>query len=240
MHTDFGLAVTLTSDRVSKFIQNYRNAQPAANELTVCKNKPEFVSVRTFYSHDVHEFVDNCRKFGSARNQETDFAVGTCMAFVTNFRDFARHQQHLLEDLLAESDRYFHPFVDPLRSDMMLPALFSGQREEVYSDMLVWVLKLLPTNRQIFEILGIPEVEFIQNEPLQFSREVYIHEGDRTGRLDVLISQAGRWLVVLELKTKGYDETDLAKHEFYNVAIGNTALECACEKIFIAPQYTGA
>jgi len=182
-----------------------------------------------FTSEAATTFVENRRIFGSGRHHLLGFEIESCTSLVESFRAFAEHEQSLLSGLFAESGRYLHPFTDPLTTDMMLPDFLSGEREELYSDMLAWIFKLLDP-REVFEVLGLPTIALSGTEALEFHREYVIRGGKR---LDLLITQGEKWLIVLELKTKEYDDSTVAKHKFYAEAAGPD-----CAKLFIARRDT--
>ena len=194
---------------------------------------------KSFSSEIVRTFVGSMRTFGAGPSQAIGLATPGCNLLVTAFKAFAEHKRAKLDDLFSESDRYLYPFEDPLRTDMMLPAFLAGEREELYSDMLAWIFKLLHA-REVFDILGIARIHLTENDPVEFKREHCIKVREMSGRFDLLVSQAGKWLIVLEVKTKEYDDTALAKHELYNLAIEQTSSKHHCARIFIASRNTGA
>ena len=95
----------------------------------------------------------------------------------------------------------------------------SSRREEAYSDWFQWALQQIGNGRLVGRILRSAHLEHHASptEPMRISREVPVEHGhvDRTGRLDIVISQGSRRLAVIEVKTREYGESDLEKHKGY-------------------------
>jgi hypothetical protein len=99
----------------------------------------------------------------------------------------------------------------------------------VYSDWLQWVLCQVAEvdSRLIGQILRSPNWKRFANSqnPVAVDREVPVAHGynDQTGRLDLVIRRGTEWLAVVEIKTRGYSDFDLAKHKGYRDSIAPSA-----------------
>ena len=121
---------------------------------------------------------------------------------------------------LAKSNETLRPLVDPLAIDLGAHRWLSSEREEAYSDWLEWILKQIAEPRWILKLFGVRDgmvlAECASERP-DINREVKILDGH--GRLDLLIRFGNRLLVVVEIKTKLFDEDDvleqLKKYELW-------------------------
>ncbi len=125
-----------------------------------------------------------------------------------------------LRDLLRESNMRSEPLSDPLLSNFDLHRWLAGEREEVYSDWLEWVVKQLPTLGDVFYVLGIEEPSEIASEALstcstEREKWVTLPHWESNKRLDLVIRCEGRVLVLIEVKITSPEEADTAKQEEY-------------------------
>lgn len=113
------------------------------------------------------------------------------------------------------------PFSDPLRDDFLLPLLLKGEREEVYTSILRWALRCL-TVSQALDVLGIPAAgmpaDAVFDTDCGIKTEVQVWHGGKVGRLDLVVCRQNDWLAVVEVKTKGYAEGAIEKHNLYRDA----------------------
>jgi hypothetical protein len=131
-----------------------------------------------------------------------------------------RAESDELCSLLMESNRRLAPLADPLLSDFDLHRWLAEEREEIYSDWLEWVLKQLPSLRDVFDVLGIRWPEEIASESVptfETKREMQVtlpHWGSHK-KLDLVVRRAGRVLVVIEVKKTSAEDAYVAKQEEY-------------------------
>jgi hypothetical protein len=159
-------------------------------------------------------------------------------------RDFHTMSQAELEPLAGAYDRSkkrLFPLSDPLDTRFPLHRQLSSDREEVYSDWLQWVLQQFSDTRCLGHILGSPNLARLANphEPISVDREITVEHGyaGRAGRLDIVLRQGSRRLIVVEVKTRAYEDADLEKHAGYTESIDSPDSEF----IFLAvnPPDTG-
>lgn len=123
-----------------------------------------------------------------------------------------------LRVLFEDSARRLTPLEDPLRVDLGLHRWLAGQREEVYSDWLAWIVEHLRTPALVYSLFGLPPPEDTNTWPTpQVTRERTVpqgHEG-HSGRLDLVVCWQGRGLLVVEVKIGDADTSDTGKHAGY-------------------------
>jgi hypothetical protein len=159
-------------------------------------------------------------------------------------RDFYTMSQAVLAPLAGAYDRSkkrLFPLSDPLDTRFPLHRQLSSDREEVYSDWLQWVLQQFSDPRSLEHILGSPNLARLANpdEPVSVDREITVEHGyaGQAGRLDLVLRQRSRRLIVVEVKTRAYAGADLEKHAGYTESIDSPETEF----IFLAvnPPDTG-
>jgi hypothetical protein len=115
---------------------------------------------------------------------------------------------HALQELLRASSDAFVPLADPLAIDFGAHRWLSSEREEAYSDWLEWVLKQIGNAGQILRLLGMQDEDLVRecaSEKPDIKREFPV----KGGRLDLLITFGNRLLVIVEIKTKLFDEDEV-------------------------------
>lgn len=159
-------------------------------------------------------------------------------------RDFRIMSQAVREPLAVAYDRSkksLFPLSDPLDARFPLHRQLSSDREEVYSDWLQWVLQQFSDPQSLGRILGSPNLAQLANpdEPVIVDREITVEHGyaGQAGRLDLVLRQQSRRLIVVEVKTRAYAGADLEKHVGYTESIDSPETEF----IFLAvnPPDTG-
>ena len=128
-------------------------------------------------------------------------------------------QSTRLRSLLQQSSSRLSPLGDPLLSDFDLHRWLVGEREEIYSDWLEWVVKQLPTPKDILEVFGIEESKEVTEKLLTFStaREVVVRlpHWKSFKKLDLVIRCDGCVLLVIEVKKTSPEGADVAKQDEY-------------------------
>ena len=112
----------------------------------------------------------------------------------------------LLKDLLNQSNRSFSPLADPLNVDFDTHRWLAAEREEAYSDWLAWLLEQIGDARQLLTLFDINDERIVQScasEKFGVRREVVIKDGRR---LDVVINLGNDPFLLIECKTKWFDE----------------------------------
>jgi len=147
-------------------------------------------------------------------------------------RDFHTMSQAVLKPLAGAYDRSkkcLFPLSDPLDARFPLHRQLSSDREEVYSDWLQWVLQQFSDPRSLGRILGSPNLARLANpeEPVSVDREITVEHGyaGQAGRLDLVLRQRSRRLIVVEVKTRAYEDADLEKHAGYTESIDSSETE---------------
>jgi hypothetical protein len=127
------------------------------------------------------------------------------------------------------SKRCLYPLSDPLDARFPLHRQLSSDREEVYSDWLQWVLQQFSDLQALGRILGSPNLARLANpdEPVTVDREIAVEHGyaGQAGRLDLVLRQRSRRLIVVEVKTRAYAGADLEKHAGYTESIDSPETE---------------
>jgi hypothetical protein len=112
-----------------------------------------------------------------------------------------------LKNLLDRSSGSFHPLADPLTLDFGLHRWLSSEREEAYSDWFAWVLEQMGNFGQIFKLFTVGDKSFplecASQKPI-ICRELSIL--NRSRRPDLVIYCGDRPLLVVEIKTRSFDE----------------------------------
>jgi hypothetical protein len=110
-----------------------------------------------------------------------------------------------LEGALAISDQTFNPLADPFSIDLGAHRWLFSKREEAYSDWLGWILEQIKDAGQVLKLLGVQDEELLlkcaSEDPL-VKREFAIPDG----RLDLSIDFGKHLFVIVEIKTKSFDE----------------------------------
>jgi Holliday junction resolvase-like predicted endonuclease len=110
-----------------------------------------------------------------------------------------------LEEILAISDQTFSPLADPLSIEFGAHRWLSSEREESYSDWLGWILEQIKDASQVLKLLGVHDEELLRgcaSENPIVKREFRIPGG----RLDLSVEFGKHLLVIVEIKTKSFDE----------------------------------
>jgi hypothetical protein len=110
-----------------------------------------------------------------------------------------------LDEALAISNQTFHPLADPLSIDFGAHRWLSSDRETAYSDWLGWILEQVKDAAQVLKLLGVQDdkilLECASEHPI-VERELPILDG----RLDISVQFGNQLLVIVEIKTKSFDE----------------------------------
>lgn len=125
-----------------------------------------------------------------------------------------------VERLLDQSDIKLEPLGDPLRIDFGAHRWLAGKREENYSDWLKWIVEQIWAKR-VCEIFKIPNAIVSGCKVLTAEREVWVdkgHEG-QGGRLDLVIRDLGKSVIIVEVKLTGAESADTKKQEGYKVSV---------------------
>jgi hypothetical protein len=140
--------------------------------------------------------------------------------------------QAVLKPLAGAYDRSkkcLFPLSDPLDARFPLHRQLSSDREEVYADWLQWVLQQFADPRSLGRILGFPDLARLASpdEAVIVDREIVVEHGyaGQTGRLDLVLRQRSRRLIVVEVKTRAYAGADLEKHAGYTESIDSPETE---------------
>jgi hypothetical protein len=173
-------------------------------------------------------FVTACERLDSRRPRR----VPGWVAASKLARDFHTMSQAVLKPLADAYDRSkkcLFPLSDPLDARFPLHRQLSSDREEVYSDWLQWVLQQFSDPRSLGRILGSPNLARLANpeESVSVDREITVEHGyaGQTGRLDLVLRQRSRRLIVVEVKTRTYEDADLEKHAGYTESIDSPETE---------------
>jgi hypothetical protein len=173
-------------------------------------------------------FVAACERLDSrAPSRIHEWAAATKLA-----RDLHTMSQAVLKPLADAFDRSkkrLYPLSDPLDARFPLHRQLSSDREEVYSDWLQWVLQQFSDPRSLGHVLGSPNLARLANpeEPVSVDREITVERGyaGQAGRLDLVLRQRSRRLIVVEVKTRAYAGSDLEKHAGYTESIDSPETE---------------
>ena len=117
-----------------------------------------------------------------------------------------------LQKLLEKSNQLLFPLDDPFSTDFGLHRWLRGNREEVYSDWLAWIMEELDNAADIFWLLDLdvpPESGRWRNTAAQ--REAPI----QNGRLDIVLRWPGKALLVIEVKVTDERSASTAKQARY-------------------------
>jgi len=122
------------------------------------------------------------------------------------------------KSLLQESNRRLSPLGEPLLLDFGAHRWLRGDREEVYSDWLAWIIDGLKMNPEVvFSLFRIGDdenmIEACKGRRFAINREVQVLDGTR--RLDLVIRDNVNTLIVVEVKVIGADSAETAKQEDY-------------------------
>jgi len=125
-----------------------------------------------------------------------------------------------LRQLLRESNKRSQPLADPLLSNFDLHRWLAGEREEVYSDWLEWVVKQLPTLGDVFYVLGIlgpSEIAYKALSTFSTEREKWVNldHWESRKRLDLVIRCERRVLALIEVKITSPEQAYTAKQKEY-------------------------
>lgn len=115
-----------------------------------------------------------------------------------------------LKESLRLSNQAFAPLADPLAIGLGTHRWLSSQREESYSDWLGWIFEQIGDARLVLELLGMEENDLLQecaSEKPTVKRELSILRG--SGRLDLFVEFGKLLLVIVEVKTKSFDEEEV-------------------------------
>lgn len=127
---------------------------------------------------------------------------------------FGRSRWNELDAALKESNHFLSPLDDPLQCDLGLHDWLRPEREESYSMWLAWCLQHL-SRSELLQLLQLSELDC--DEVFTVDREVAVEYEDAasTGRLDVVVYDGSRAVLIIEVKTKPYTEEDLEKQAEY-------------------------
>lgn len=113
-------------------------------------------------------------------------------------------RDHLAE-LLKISNQTFEPLADPLAIDFGAHRWLSGEREEAYSDWFEWILKQIADAGALLKLFEVQDekllLECASLKPT-INREFTIDDG----RPDLVVKFGNSLLVIVEIKTKWFDE----------------------------------
>lgn len=115
----------------------------------------------------------------------------------------------VLHRVLVDSSRAFSPLSDPLKIDFGTHRWLSSSREEAYSDWLAWILEQTSNPKQLLRLFGIQD-DFMPPGPVQkpiIEREIPIL--DRVRRLDLVVRFGRHLELVVEVKTRTFDQEDV-------------------------------
>jgi len=140
---------------------------------------------------------------------------------MTGAKDMLEQDARRTDRLLLQSKRRLAPLEDPLQVEFGLHRWLSGQREEVYSDWLQWVLLQIGEPKFVFPLLGLSLTEGLQKGdgiiPV-VERELLVPEGadGQTGRLDIVLRYRRLAVVVIEVKLTRAEAADTTKQKGYS------------------------
>jgi hypothetical protein len=109
-----------------------------------------------------------------------------------------------LAESLASSNRTFDPLADPLAIEFRAHRWLSSEREEAYSDWFGWILEQIGDARRMLRLLGVRDRRLLRAcaaEKPVINREFKIPDG----RPDLVVEFGQRLLVIVEVKTKGFN-----------------------------------
>lgn len=135
-----------------------------------------------------------------------DWQPATTLMRAAQTADEAARQT--LIELLARSDLLFSPLGDPLSMDFGAHRWLAESREESYSDWFAWILTQIGEPTQILRLFGVSDENV--SEPLSSRvrvREIEIL--DRSRRLDLLLPFGNQLFVIVEIKTKWFDQEEV-------------------------------
>ena len=146
--------------------------------------------------------------------------------------------REVLDSVLDDSSRAFSPLSDPLKIDFGTHRWLSSSREEAYSDWLAWILGQISNRQQLLRLFGIQDV-FTPTHPLptpMIEREIPIL--DRVRRLDLVVRFGNHLELVVEVKTKPFDQHEVQSQlADYAAWASNRTIPTRC--FFLAVEATG-
>jgi hypothetical protein len=110
-----------------------------------------------------------------------------------------------LTESLAISNQAFGPLADPLAIDFGVHRWLSSEREEAYSDWLAWILTQIADPRRILKLFGVQDENLLEECALE-EPKIKRESNTDVGRPDLVVWFGNRLLVVIEIKTKWFDE----------------------------------
>ncbi|MCR4418726.1 MAG: hypothetical protein QHH27_03285 [Clostridia bacterium] len=112
-----------------------------------------------------------------------------------------------------------HPLEEPLKMAFPLHRWLAEDREEAYSDWLVWILEQLGSARHVGYVLWGEEMPgfSLSDQRCSVEREVWVPEGHpgRSGRLDCVIRIGEEAIILVEVKVVWAEWADLGKNRGY-------------------------
>jgi hypothetical protein len=120
--------------------------------------------------------------------------------------------QRELGNLFRESNRLLWPLEDPFATNFGLHRWLRGNREEVYSDWLAWIVEEFDNAAEVFRLLDLqvpPQAARWKNTTAQ--REAPIPDG----RLDIILRWPDTALLVIEVKVTDEESASTAKQNGY-------------------------
>jgi hypothetical protein len=121
-----------------------------------------------------------------------------------------------LKNLLDRSSRSLFPLSDPLSEDFGSHRWLKGQREEVYSDWLAWILEQLPSPHHILKLFQVKSLMKYSGK-ISVRREIWVPKGnhERTGRIDLVVEVGDQWMIIIEVKMGSAELADTQKQRNY-------------------------
>lgn len=126
----------------------------------------------------------------------------------------SRELEEELNKLLQISNQTLSPLCDPLCADAGVNRWLKHEREEAYSDWLVWILEQIAQPELLLALFQIDDPMFARcckDQKIKVVRERVIPGG----RLDVVLEFGSTALVVIEVKTTSAEQAETAKQRGY-------------------------
>jgi hypothetical protein len=133
----------------------------------------------------------------------------------------AQKLESQLNRLVNDSDESLRriSLCEPLRADAGLNRWLKKEREEAYSDWLLWILEQLQQRQDgaadVLKVLGITDPEIVassRSRAFNMKREYFIPAG---GRLDLLLTLDKSVMVIVEVKKYSAETADTEKQKGY-------------------------
>jgi len=146
--------------------------------------------------------------------------------------------REVLHNVLDDSSRAFSPLSDPLKVDFGTHRWLSSSREEAYSDWLAWILEQISNPQLLLRLFGIQDgftpIDSVETPTIE--REIPIL--DRVRRLDLVVRFGRHLELVVEVKTKPFDQHEVQSQlADYAAWASNRTIPTRC--FFLAVEATG-